>query len=81
MTDDELLETYAHPATPTEDDHEPHWWFSSPTYVYVRESALDIIRIHLELGTPVTEILSAHTFALLVARVVALEQRALDMGG
>lgn len=73
MTDDELLETYAHPAPARAGV--PRWWFSTKIYTYTREQALTIIGIHQKLGTDVTDILTSRTFAVLVDRVLALEQQ------
>jgi hypothetical protein len=72
--DDELLARYAH-RVPAFNGAEERWWFSSPGYTHSREAALAIIRFSLELGSPVTDILSAETFGVLVDRVAALEAR------
>jgi hypothetical protein len=76
VTDDMLLALYARPAVPIPEDLGEHrWWFSSPAYTHSRESSLAIIRFSRELGSPVTDILSAETFRVLVDRLVALEKR------
>lgn len=76
VTDDMLLAMYAHRSFKVVTGGlEDRWWFSSPAYTHSRVSSLAIIRFSRELNCPVTDMLSAETFGVLVDRVVALEKR------
>jgi hypothetical protein len=74
VTDDMLLAMHARKVLQV-GGFPDRWWFSSPDVTHSRSSSLAIIRFCRELGSPVTDILSAETFGVLVDRVVALERR------
>lgn len=74
MTDDELLQKYAHPR----EDKPGYWWITFYDGAKPAAELVPFIRAQLALGVRVTEVLEMSAWVALVDRLLAVERQLRD---